>query len=247
MKFFKFKVPLFKSKRNKNFIITIVILFCFFLTLVYYIQVSKSVCPEKVWVDNHISGCVILRGNDIDKVVYLTFDDGPDPINTPKILNILEKQNIKATFFLIGEKVERYPQVALQIEKSGHEIGSHGYSHSDYYNLRSNQILQDIRLAQSAIVKATANNPTLLRPPFGRYDKTIASISRDEHLSIIIWSLDPKDFRKNANQDQIIKVIDSEVSNGSIILLHETSDETVRALPEIINRLKEKGFIIKSI
>lgn len=206
-------------------------LYFILLIVIFIILAAQQIYIKDIWTNNNT-----------DKIVYLTFDDGPDPVNTPKILNILDQLNIKATFFLIGEKVDEYPQVARQIAESGHEIGSHGYSHPEYNYMGNLEVLKDIRLAQSAIFKATEKNPTLFRPPFGQVDKAITAILMGEHLNLVLWSLDSKDFRKNADRDRIIEVIDSKINNGSIIILHEISDATVKALPEIIKRIEKKGF-----
>jgi len=235
IKFCKIKALILKSKRFRIFIIMIITFFCILLIFLFFILTIQRIHQTEEWT------C-----NSENRIVYLTFDDGPDPVSTPKILNILEQQNIKATFFLIGEKVDKYPQVVRQITEAGHEIGNHGYSHPDYNYLGDEKILQDIHLAQLAIVNVTGKNPTLLRPPYGRFNKDITSIAKSEYLTIVLWSLDPKDFRKNATQDHIIKAIDSKVSNGSIILLHETSDVTISSLPAIIDKLNEKDFLIGS-
>lgn len=197
-----------------------------------------TVTPEKI---------IIIHGDTSKKIIYLTFDDGPDPASTPKILEILRKNNIKSTFFLIGEKVNRYPQIAQQIATDGHDMGNHSYYHSEFKNLDRRKILQEIRMTQSAINSVTGITPTLLRPPFGRVHNDVLLSAREEKLNVVLWSVDPKDFRENITSEKIYKSIIQNMKNGSIILLHESSNETLKILPDIISYIKNSGFLIMPV
>lgn len=196
-------------------------------------------------------GSAVWHGNKNEKVVALTFDDGPNPPNTDQVLEILKKYNVKATFFLVGKKVEQNPETAQKIVNEGHAIGNHTYSHLDLLLHNENDINKEIGNAEKVIIRVTGKRPRLFRPPHGFRDPLVYDVTEKKGYVVVLWSVMPWDWNKPG-----IKVIEKRVidntQNGSIILLHDgdadhlkqTGDrhQTVEALPTIIETLQKKGY-----
>ncbi len=187
-----------------------------------------------------------------EKRIALTFDDGPDGEFTPAILDILKENNIKATFFLLGENVARFPEVSLRIHREGHLIGNHSWSHPDFRNLEVEDIIdREIKPTAEAIFQITGENPVFIRPPYGAIkDETIKELGK-EGYKIVNWSVDTFDWDINLNSpDAIVQRVLKFAHPGDIILLHSGGgdrENTVAALGYIIKFLQEKGFQFVSV
>jgi polysaccharide deacetylase family sporulation protein PdaB len=176
------------------------------------------------------------------KVVALTFDDGPVSTTTPEILNILKEKNIKATFFVVGEQVKRFPTLVSREIAEGHEVGNHTYTHPMVANLQESMIEEELKNTEKEILKV-APKPTLFRPPGGFYNKKIIKIAKDREYSTILWSIDPVDWRSPPVGD-IVDLVIKDVKPGSIILLHDGKypSTTPEALWFIIDILESRGY-----
>jgi polysaccharide deacetylase family sporulation protein PdaB len=177
-----------------------------------------------------------------DKVVALTFDDGPLNGTTPEILHILKNKNVKATFFVVGERVKKFPKLVQQEIAEGHEIGSHTYSHPQLPLLTKTEIEEELSKTEESISQL-APKPTLFRPPGGKYSNAIVKLAQDKGYTIILWSIDPYDWRS----PPVGKIVDSVLNNikpGSIILLHDGiyPSPTPEAVEFIIDSLKSRGY-----
>ena len=191
---------------------------------------------------------IIKKGNDDQKVVALTFDDGPDEVYTPQVLDILKKYDVKATFFLVGENIERNADIVAREVEEGHEIGNHTYTHINVAKNGYNEIYNEIIKTQDIIKKITGEEPKLFRPPYRAISKNMCDIIKNKNMNIVLWSnLDPRDW-SNPGVYYIVDTIDTKVENGNIILLHDynkvrcSKSQTVQALDSIIPKLKEKGY-----
>ena len=191
---------------------------------------------------------IIKKGNENQKVVALTFDDGPDEVYTPQILDILKKYDVKATFFLVGENIDRNSDIVTREVEEGHEIGNHTYTHINVAKNGYNEIYNEVTKTQLLIKKITGEEPKLFRPPYRAISKDMCDIIKNKNMNIILWSnLDPRDW-SNPGVDYIVNTIDTKVENGNIILLHDynrvrsSKSQTVQALDSIIPKLKEKGY-----
>jgi len=181
--------------------------------------------------------------------VTLTFDDGPNGRYTSDILDSLKRHKVKACFFLLGENVEYYPDIAKRIKAEGHLIGNHTYSHRHLSRLGRKSITQQIELCEDAFKKILRLSPKFFRAPYGKYNDTAKRVIRQQGYQLIGWGPAADDY-KNPSPDTIVNRIVSKTKDGSIILLHdgancrhgESRRNTVKALPEIIKTLKEKGF-----
>ncbi|VBB05000.1 polysaccharide deacetylase [Lucifera butyrica] len=176
------------------------------------------------------------------KVVALTFDDGPLNTSTPKILQILREKGVKATFFVVGERVEKYPMLVRQEAAEGHEVGNHTYSHPKLRGLNRQEIDKEIEKNET-LISQVAPRPTLFRPPEGKYSKTVLEDARERGYIIVLWSIDTKDWRCPPVGDIVDSVLKN-VKPGSIILLHDGKypSPTPEAVDCIIDSLKSRGY-----
>ena len=184
------------------------------------------------------------------KTVYLTFDDGPDDKNTAAVLDILKQENVKATFYVLGKNVKAYPETTKRIFAEGHALGNHSYDH-DYKRLyaSADSYLKEMEEADDAIYELLGVRPLITRAPSGRmgnftaaYENIIAANAYVEHD----WNVSSADAAPNhpVAQDFIDNIQGQTVMDSAIILMHSSAghEETVKALPEIIRILREKGY-----
>ncbi|ATW25139.1 polysaccharide deacetylase family protein [Candidatus Formimonas warabiya] len=181
-----------------------------------------------------------------EKVISLTFDDGPDPEYTPMILDILEKNGIKGTFFTVGKQVEDFPEIAKMIVEKGNEIANHTYTHPRLNRLRMDQLNVELEKAHQAIVAQTHVAPTLFRPPGGFYNEAIVDLAKKKGYKVILWSWtqDTKDWA-NPGTNNIIKKVLKNAENGDIVIFHDCGGnrmQTIKALQPVIDGLKKDGF-----
>jgi peptidoglycan/xylan/chitin deacetylase (PgdA/CDA1 family) len=181
----------------------------------------------------------IKTGN---KELCLTFDDGPDPDSTPRILDILDTYNIKAIFFCIGHKAEKYPQLVTLIRSKGHIVGNHGYQHLDGWETKTRIYIDNV----SSGAKFTS--PYLFRPSYGRlrlsqFHKLV------KNNTIVFWDLMPYDYDELVTSEKVLNILKREISPGSVILLHDkTTSKALSVLGEFIKYAENKGykFVINS-
>jgi peptidoglycan/xylan/chitin deacetylase (PgdA/CDA1 family) len=199
--------------------------------------------------NNQLFGLVFAHGPKTKQAVALTFDDGPGP-QTIALLDTLDNYHVKATFFMIGENVDRYPAIAREIARRGHEIGNHTYTHPLYNAIETpEQISNEVTNGALSIEHAIGRRPSLFRPPCGWRSPWMMKTVHQLGYSVVTWSIDPNDWKHPA-----AKVIEKDVINGarpgSIVLLHDglrTTDKpdissTISAVAVIIRELKAKGF-----
>lgn len=188
---------------------------------------------------------VVYRATINDKKqIALTFDDGPHPVRTPEILDILDRYSIKATFFLIGENIEYYPEVVKREIMSGHEIGNHTYSHAQLDKLTKAEIENEITKFENSLLKHYDYCPSLIRPPCGSFGDSFKTAVEDLNYKIILWSIDTRDW-SHTPADKITKNILSKAKSGDIILMHDYitgTSPTPQVLETIIPKLLEEGY-----
>ncbi len=196
-----------------------------------------------VSADNEWHGGDIFRGRG-EKLVALTFDDGPHPKQTPEILAILEEYDIKATFFMIGQNIVYYPETAEAVEKAGHEIGNHTFTHDILEKRSKCDIISEIELADDMILTLSEYEPKFLRPPGGNYDENVISAAEDEDLVIALWSIDTLDWC-HKSKGEIVREVTENVRGGDVILMHDYiagESHTADALRVIIPELLSEGY-----
>lgn len=203
--------------------------------IVFLFCINVAAQEEKL-----IYKCVNIEENKI----ALTFDDGPHPKQTKEILSILDKHDVKATFFVIAQNATYYPDVLRSIVDMGHEIGNHTFSHIDIKKSKKNVIKNEIIKSEKSIYDLCQYNTCLFRPPGGVINSDIIETARSLKYKIVLWDIDTRDWA-HRNVDEIVKNISKNVKNGSIILFHDyisKNSPTPEALEKIIPLLKEQGY-----
>lgn len=192
------------------------------------------------------------------KAAALTFDDGPSPEWTPKILDVLDKHHVKATFFLVGQAVEQHPDIVADIARRGHSIGSHSWSHRPLPMLDATTLADEIDRAGDAIEKAVGKRPMYFRPPWGFYNRRVLMELCARGYLTILWTRSSQDWR-NPGPDAVEELGAADPRHGDIILLHDggnypsvelptmSRSDTVEGVDRIIRRLERDGFQLKSI
>jgi len=182
--------------------------------------------------------------------VYLTFDDGPHPEITPWILKQLKKSDAKATFFCLGENVEKYPEIIRQILSEGHRVGNHGYKHLNGWKTNDDDYLQDYLKGQE-MLRFTQNDTLLFRPAYGKIKKSqIPNLkSQIPNAQIINWSLMPGDFDATISSEKVYSNL-QRVQSGDILVLHDNEKAWKHlqyCLPKFLEFCKEKNFSLNKL
>ena len=181
---------------------------------------------------------VMVSGN----YVAMTFDDGPHPQNTTRLLDILRARNVKATFYVIGRSVELYPQVVRRTVAEGHEIGNHSHTHRLLSKLGDSELRQEMIRCRDAVGRAAGVQPRTMRPPYGGLLQRQRELVHSEFgYPTILWSVDPLDW-KNRNSSLITSRILAGASAGGIVLAHDLHATTVDAMPATLDGLLRRGF-----
>ena len=170
--------------------------------------------------------------------VALTFDDGPNAKYTPLLLEGLRKRNIHATFFLLGENIQKNKELLLRMQKDGHLIGCHTWSHVQLDKISPSDASREILKTNSLIYHITGTYPTCLRPPYGAWKK---DLELPVTMLPVFWDVDTLDWQSQ-NPESILDIVRQNVQDGSIILMHDSYDSSVRAALAITDELTEKGY-----
>ncbi len=168
------------------------------------------------------------------KVLALTFDDGPDPVLTPRVLDLLQKYKAKATFFVVGQKAERNPGLVKRMVEEGHEVANHSYTHPDLTRLQPAGILAELQKASDAIQAATGKSPAWFRPPGGDFDDRLVEAANRSGLRLALWTnIGPQGIAPPLLARRTL----SAAREGAILMLHDTETATIEALNEILPKL----------
>ena len=185
------------------------------------------------------------KANTQEKIVALTFDDGPDPIDTPDVLNILKEKNVRATFFVLGKAAQENPDLLKQLVMEGHEIGNHSFTHD--YQQRS--LIKEIDQTDQTVFAATGTHTYFYRPPGGFLSKYQLDTIKKNGQMVALWSVDSKDWR-NPGIKQIVDNVMKNIFPGAIILMHDGGyqrGQTVKALGPIIDALRQSGYRLATL
>lgn len=172
------------------------------------------------------------------KRIALTFDDGPSNVYTPKVLKILHKYHAKATFFVVGSSVKKYPQIVKREIKEGHQVGNHSYDHPLLTKLSAKQVAQQIWGTEIAVYRATGYFPEIVRPPYGGVDRKTAKTAG---LPIIQWTVDTLDWKARSPQG-VTNAVMANANDGAIVLMHDIHEKTADSLDETLRLLKKCGY-----
>jgi peptidoglycan/xylan/chitin deacetylase (PgdA/CDA1 family) len=188
----------------------------------------------------------------VERGVALTFDDGPDPVYTPRVLDLLAERGAVATFFAVGKRAERHPELVRRIVEEGHALGSHSWSHREPGELSSRELARDYRAGRRAVEAAAWRDTPLFRPPKGLWNARTALVTRTAGMRTWLWTVDTEDYRPGIEAGEITER-GAAVAGGGVILLHdgielalapeaEDRSATVAALPELIERIRARGL-----
>ncbi len=184
-----------------------------------------------------------------EQVVYLTYDDGPHPTYPPALLDVLAAYDARATFFVLGSEVERYPAIAARIVREGHAIGNHTWSPPQLTRVSGDVLNREVLDTQSAIQRATGTTPACLRPPYGDRNATVNARVAELGLRMTLWDVDPEDWRRPGT-DAIVDRVLARVRPGAVILLHDGRRErgqTVAATERLLAGLTEQGYQLRAL
>ena len=195
--------------------------------------IYRALFPEAVWR-------IQVRGK---KVAYLTFDDGPVPEATPRVLEILERYGVKATFFMVGDNARRYPRLYEAVKAAGHSIGNHTMHHLRGRKTSVRRYIRDVLEAGEFL------NTPMFRPPHGLLSLRQASVIQ-KHFNLVMYDVVTRDYARHVTPAEVVDNVKSHTRNGSIIVFHDSEKSaatTVAALPEAIEWLQENGFELRPI
>mgnify|MGYP001441879256 CR=1 FL=1 len=182
----------------------------------------------------------VFFGDGDRPLVALTFDDGPNPATTRKLLHVLHEYGVPATFFVLGDRASKWPKLLADIRNDGHELGNHSWSHGSLRAMVPAQIRDELDDTNAAIARVTGATPGLFRPPFGRYAPSSLPIVAERGMNYVLWSVDGLDWGSEA--DEIAHRVVADTHSGDIVLLHDATPKTAEALPAIIRGLRAKGL-----
>ncbi|HEY9678545.1 MAG TPA: polysaccharide deacetylase family protein [Drouetiella sp.] len=202
---------------------------------------GKRLLPEGHWAGH--------AENDADKPrLYLTYDDGPHPDTTPQLIELLAAENISATFFLIGEHVEKHPELVKQLADAGHTVANHSQHHEFMPMLTSSRIEKEIDTANRVIFEACGQTPKLFRAPYGMLDSRVSDCLKEQDMKAVYWSCVSEDWLPIGSERVISRVV-RKLTDGALIVLHEKwfPHQTIDATRGVIDFAKKSGFTFDSL
>jgi len=234
-----------KRQYSKNNII--------FRIVIVFSLIAVSIIYTGIKTDTNIAGVFsnkkelpIYSVDTDDKKLSISFDAAWGDDSTLEILDILDKYNVKSTFFLVGFWVDKYPEHVKEIYKRGHDIGNHSTNHPYMTKLSEEEILRELNITGDKIKELTKEKPILFRPPFGDYNNKLINICRDNGYYVIQWDVDSLDWKEMGVQPVVDRVTRN-VRNGSIVLFHNNAKYVSEYLPIIIEKLQNDGYEIVPI
>ena len=180
------------------------------------------------------------------KECALTFDAAWGADDTDKLIEILNNYNVKATFFIVGEWADKYPEEVKRLSEAGHDIMNHSNTHKYLTQITNSELIDEVEKCSEKIQNLTKNKPDLIRPPYGDYNSDVVKKLKSMGYYTIQWDVDSLDW-KDLSADDIFERVTEKTKNGSIILFHNAAKNTPEALPKIIEKLKEDGFNFKKV
>ena len=183
----------------------------------------------------------IIKRVEVKGKVGISFDDGPFPGMTEQYLDVLEKYDTGATFFMVGQRVSLYPGAARKVIEQGSEIGSHSRGHGRLDELKTEQVLADLQSVTEQVYDTVGQEVSFMRPPYGCYSEAVVAAARELNQHLVLWDVDPRDWEDPPPEEIVAKIM-NQVKPGSIIILHEGHRNTLQALPKIIQELRERDL-----
>lgn len=185
------------------------------------------------------------HGPETKEEMALTINVAWGQKHLPKILEVLEQKDVKATFFFLGKWVKKFPDLTARIADKGHEVGNHGYQHSHPNNLSTEQLTELIKRNEKLLQEITGEQTELFAPPYGEYNKQVVKVADELGYKTIMWTADTIDW-KRPKPEVIIHRVMRKAGNGGIVLMHPT-EPTAKALPEMIDKLRAEGYRLVTV
>ncbi|MFC5528537.1 polysaccharide deacetylase family protein [Cohnella yongneupensis] len=210
---------------------------------------AGAVPPGIQWTDleRKFEGVFVLSASRESRKVALTFDDVPDPRFTGQVLDVLKKKHVTATFFAMGTRSMKHPDLLRRIKREGHDVGNHSYSHPDFSKLPVEDVKRQITRAETVIAGIIGYKPKLVRPPYGEIMPEQLEWAKTQGYTVVNWDVDSADWRQ-LTENEVFRNVTKSVRPGSVILMHAGGGEgqslagTVKALPRIIDWLREHDY-----
>lgn len=199
----------------------------------YFIRISAMLFPGLIWK--------LPAGKN---EIYLTFDDGPHPVITPKVLNILDGYNAKATFFCVGENVQKYPETYAEIISRGHQTGNHTHNHVKGWKTQREKYLQNVHQCNRVV------SSQLFRPPHGQITPPLARLLNKEGYKTVMWDVLTKDYSQRSVTEKRLQRAIHKTRDGSVVVFHDSDKAALhmlKILPEFLAHFSAKGFSFKSL
>ena len=189
------------------------------------------------------------------RAVYLTFDDGPIPEVTPKVLEILDRYHVKATFFMVGENIDKHPEVFEQVLQAGHSIGNHTYNHRKGWRTSFREYMDNVAkwenvVNRQSIVNRQSSNRQLFRPPYGKATLRQRIALHKLGYTLIYWDILTKDYDTSVTPEQMLRLILRDTRPGSIINFHDSvksNERMLTVLPQAIEWLQKEGYVLAAL
>lgn|SRR5690625_5162594 len=224
--------------------------YLFFIAVFFFTFIGTAAIPDPSYYPLQIKypETMIYKAETNEKVVALTFDDGPDERYTPQILDVLKKHHVKATFFLLGSRADKYPEVVKRIHQEGHIIGNHSYWHPQFTKTGVQNMVWEINKSEKAISKAVHMETNLFRAPYGALNDELVKKLNEIGYKGIGWSIDSEDWKGHPKEKIKQRVLNS-LHPGAIILMHSVGDvaATVEAVDELIPYLRKEGYYFVTV
>jgi peptidoglycan/xylan/chitin deacetylase (PgdA/CDA1 family)/glycosyltransferase involved in cell wall biosynthesis len=173
--------------------------------------------------------------------ICLTFDDGPDPVHTPRLLDVLKEQQISATFFVIGRQAERYPELVRRMVAEGHAVGNHSFTHSEPIRLSAQQLMEEVRQTRDLLFALTGQAPALFRPPKGMVTASKLLALWRSGQTVVLWNSDPKDYVSQSTEEIHAWFQKNPLRAGDLVLMHDNRPFAAEVLPELITSARRRG------
>ena len=231
-----------KLKKDLNIILDIYI-----VIMLLTVTLLHSYTPDAIYTYSDSAVAVFTKGSSKEKIIALSFDDGPHPEYTNQILDLLKEYSIPGTFFVLGKHAELYPDIIKRQVAEGHEVGNHSYSHVNMKKASTKVIKEEFEKTQEIVSSISNNRPKVFRPPYGNYNKEVVKVISSDNSVLVLWTFyqDSKDW-SNPGVEIIVNTTLSKIQNGDIILFHDyvykNESNTVEALKTIIPELIKEGY-----
>lgn len=182
-----------------------------------------------------------------EKKIAISFDAAWGADDTDTLISVLKKYNVPATFFVVGEWVDKYPDEVKKLSDAGHDVMNHSATHPYMTSLSSERMISELQTCNEKIAAITGKKPTLFRCPYGDYNNSVISTVESQGMKTIQWDVDSLDWKDSATVESIVSRVTGKVKNGSIVLFHNDADHTPEALPIILEKLLAEGYTFVKI